>query len=87
MDKILKEKTEQWMTLERKTLEQRKKAEQFYEEEMMEHIVREYIRNNKSKSVLRLSNLEALPRSENRFNLCAVLFQLNLTGKSCCVIL
>lgn len=37
------------MTLERKTLEQRKKAEQFYEEEMMEHIVREYIRNNKSK--------------------------------------
>ena len=49
MDKILKEKTEQWMTLERKTLEQRKKAEQFYEEEMMEHIVREYIRNNKSK--------------------------------------
>lgn len=49
MDKILKEKTEQWMTLERKTLEQRKKAEQFYEEEMMEHIVREYISNNKSK--------------------------------------
>ena len=49
MDKILQEKTEQWMTLERKTLEQRKKAEQFYEEEMMEYIVREYIGNNKSK--------------------------------------
>lgn len=37
------------MTLERKTLEQRQKADQFYEEEMMEHIVREYIRNNKGK--------------------------------------
>lgn len=35
MDKILKEKTEQWMTLERKTLEQRKKAEQFYEEPVL----------------------------------------------------
>ena len=49
MKKVLKEKTELWMTLERKTLEQRKKAEQFYEEEMMEYIVKEYIRNNKGK--------------------------------------
>lgn len=49
MNKVLKEKTELWMTLERKTLEQRKKAEQFYEEEMMEYIVKEYIRNNKGK--------------------------------------
>ena len=52
MDKILKEKTEQWMTLERKTLEQRKKAEQFYEEEMMEHIVREYIRRQQKSITL-----------------------------------
>lgn len=49
VNKILREKTELWMTLERKTLEQRKKAELFYEEEMMEHIVKEYIRNNKGK--------------------------------------
>ena len=49
MNKVLKEKTELWMTLERKTLEQIKMAEQFYEEEMMEYIVKEYIRNNKGK--------------------------------------
>lgn len=49
MNKILEEKTEQWMTLERKTLEQRKIADQFYEEEMMEYIVKEYINNNKAK--------------------------------------
>ena len=43
----LKELTEQWMQLERKTFEQRKKAALFYDEYLMKLIEEEYIRNNK----------------------------------------
>ena len=35
MNKELKKMTEQWMSLERETLEQRKKAEQYYDENLM----------------------------------------------------
>ena len=51
MNKQLKAKTQQWMSLERKTLEQRKLADEFYDSELMNLIVSEYIANNK-KSVL-----------------------------------
>ena len=44
--KGLKELTEQWMQLERKTLEQRQKAARFYDEHLMKPIEEEYIRNN-----------------------------------------
>lgn len=49
MNKTLAEKTEKWMALERKTLEQRQKADMYYEQEMMSYIVSEYIANNKAK--------------------------------------
>ena len=45
MNKVLKMKTEEWMSLERKTFEQRAIAEKFYEEEMMVQITKEYIAN------------------------------------------
>lgn len=43
----LKELTEQWMQLERKTMDQRRKAALFYDEYLMKPIEEEYIRNNK----------------------------------------
>lgn len=42
----LKELTEQWMQLERKTLKQRRDAARFYDEYLMKPIEEEYIRNN-----------------------------------------
>lgn len=42
----LKELTEQWMQLERKTLEQRRNAARFYDEHLMKLIEKEYLRNN-----------------------------------------
>lgn len=48
MRKTLQKKTEEWMKLERRTLEQRKKAEEFYEQELMDDITMEYLRNNKA---------------------------------------
>lgn len=47
IDSGLKELTEQWMQLERKTMEQRKKAAQFYDDYLMRPIEEEYIRNNR----------------------------------------
>lgn len=49
MNKELSEKTKEWMQLERKTLEQRKKAEEFYDLYLMKLIEEEYIRTNKYK--------------------------------------
>lgn len=46
MNNELKEMTEQWMALERKTLEQRQKAEAFYAEKLMNLIVEDYIDRN-----------------------------------------
>lgn len=47
MNKNLQKMTETWMALERKTFEQRKKAELYYEENMMNAIKDEFIKNNK----------------------------------------
>lgn len=47
--KSLMELAEQWKRLERKTAEQRKKAEDYYENILMEPIVEEFIANNQAK--------------------------------------
>ena len=43
----LREMTEQWMQLERKTLEQRKLADQFYDNNLMKLIEEDYCERNK----------------------------------------
>ena len=45
-EKGLKELTQQWMQLERKTFEQRRDAARFYDQYMMKPIEEEFIRNN-----------------------------------------
>ncbi len=45
----LQKMTKEWMQLERKTLEQRRLAEEFYEMNLMELIEKDYIRRNKEK--------------------------------------
>lgn len=45
----LQRKTQEWMQLERKTLEQRRMADEFYEMNLMELIEKEYVRRNKEK--------------------------------------
>lgn len=47
----LKTVTEEWMQLERMTLEQRKVAEHFYDERLMKLIEKEFIKKNKSKLI------------------------------------
>ena len=47
--KNLQQYTEEWMQLERKTLEQRKEAELFYDENLMKLIEEEFIRSNRNK--------------------------------------
>jgi len=47
MNKALQEMTKQWMQLERKTLEQRKEADEFYETNLLELISEDYIARNK----------------------------------------
>lgn len=49
MNKKLNEKTKEWMGLERATFEQRAKAENYYENQLMDLIVKEFIKNNKNK--------------------------------------
>lgn len=51
MNKKLNEKTKEWMGLERATFEQRAKAETYYESQLMDLIVKEFIRNNKNKVI------------------------------------
>jgi len=46
MNNDLKTMTEEWMALERKTLEQRQKAEAFYEDKLMSLITEDYIDRN-----------------------------------------
>lgn len=46
MNEELKNRTREWMELERKTFEQRKKAESFYEENLLELIVDDYLTRN-----------------------------------------
>lgn len=47
MNKNLKQKTNEWMQLERKTLEQYRKAEDFYENHLMSLIVDDFVKRNK----------------------------------------
>ncbi len=49
MKRDLKEITQQWMQLERKTLEQRKQADEFYESNLMSLIEEDFIERNKEK--------------------------------------
>lgn len=46
MNKELQKMTEQWMSLERKTMEQRQQAEKFYANKLMSLIVEDYIDRN-----------------------------------------
>ena len=57
MKKTLQKKTEEWMKLERRTLAQRQKADQYYEQEMMDDIVSEYVSNNKNKLIEKVTYL------------------------------
>ena len=47
MNEQLKMKTQEWMSLERKTLEQRKKADQYYEKNLMKLIETDFVERNK----------------------------------------
>ncbi len=49
MKKELKKMTQEWMQLERKTLEQRRQADEFYENKLMELIEEEFIKKNKKQ--------------------------------------
>ena len=49
MNTDLSLKTKQWMELERKTMEQRRIADRFYEDELMSLIEEEYVNNNKQR--------------------------------------
>ena len=49
MKNELQKVTEEWMQLERKTLQQRKDAELFYDEKLMRLIEKTFIRKNKEK--------------------------------------
>lgn len=49
MSKKLDDKTKCWMSLERATFEQRAIAEEYYDRELMQLIVKEFISNNKKK--------------------------------------
>lgn len=49
MKNELQKVTEEWMRLERKTLKQRKDAELFYDEKLMNLIEKTFIKKNKGK--------------------------------------
>lgn len=48
MNRELKERTEEWMRLERKTLAQRQKADEYYDSQLMELIENDFIQRNKA---------------------------------------
>ena len=48
--KTLNELAEHWKQLERKTVEQRKKAETYYENILMEPIIQTFVENNKAQA-------------------------------------
>ena len=45
----LKNKTQEWMSLERATFKQREIAEEFYEKQLMKLITKAFVENNKDK--------------------------------------
>ena len=49
MKSQLKKMTEEWMQLERRTLQQRREAEEFYENNLMHLIEKDYVRRNSPK--------------------------------------
>ncbi len=49
MNRKLQKVTKEWMELERKTLEQRKEAERYYDEKLMDLIRKDYIARNKDE--------------------------------------
>ncbi len=49
MNASLREKTQEWMQLERKTIEQRKLAETFYDENLMDLIVEDFVERNQAQ--------------------------------------
>lgn len=51
MNKKLKDKTKEWMSLERATLKQREIAEQYYETELMKLIEKEFIEKNRNSVI------------------------------------
>lgn len=53
----LKKVTEEWMKLERMTLQQRKEAELFYDEHLMKLIEKEFIKKNKNKLIEKVEYL------------------------------
>ncbi len=57
MNKELQKKTDQWMQLERKTLEQRKLADQFYDVNMMKLIEEDFVERNSDKVYETVDNL------------------------------
>lgn len=57
MNSKLKQMTQEWERLERRTAEQRKAAEAFYDENLMALIEKDFIRRNKSKVYEKVENL------------------------------
>ena len=53
----LQKVTKEWMALERKTLQQRKEADQFYDDNLMQLIEKSFIRRNKDKVTERVDYL------------------------------
>ena len=49
MNKALEAKTQEWMQLERMTLEQRKKAAEFYDRELLHLVADDYINRNQKR--------------------------------------
>ena len=49
-NKTLNELAEYWKQLERKTVEQRRKADNYYENILMEPIIQEFVENNREQA-------------------------------------
>lgn len=57
MNSMLKKRTEEWMRLERKTAEQQKEAEEFYERNLLSLIEKDYQRRNRNKLIEKVEYL------------------------------
>lgn len=49
MKKQLQQRTREWMQLERKTLEQRRQADDFYEQNLLRLIEEDFLERNRNK--------------------------------------
>ncbi len=59
MNRKLQQKTQEWMRLERRTLQQRKQADEFYETNLMELIEADYVKRNKGKVLEKVAYMVA----------------------------